>query len=113
MEKINKRDFIKHVAKKNDIPHARVLEVYDAIVNGIFDMVVMDKRVSLAGFGSFYLQKHKGHPVQFEAKNAGVDDYVVFKFSTSDALNKKMRRLHAELSNMNATSCHKNRIASR
>ena len=108
MEKINKRDFIKHVAKENGMTSAQVLEVYDAIVNGIFDMVIENKRVSLTGFGSFYLQKHKGHPVQFEAKNAGVDDYVVFKFSTSDALNKRMRRLHAELTDK--ASCRKSRF---
>lgn len=92
-EKINKKVFLQAVAKDNGFEYDEVLDVYDAIVEGIKSVVRQGQRLTLTGFGTFYLAKHKGHPVQFEGKDGGgeVNDYVVFKFSSSDVLNKQFR----------------------
>ena len=88
--KISKKQFLADVAQKNDIPVKDITKAYDALTEGIHDIVMNGTILSLTGFGSFYLQKHKGHPVQFERRSA-VPDYVVFKFSASDVLNKRFR----------------------
>jgi len=91
MEKVNKRDFIKYVAKKNNIPEKVFTECYEAMIDGIMDMMIDGKKVSFTRFGAFYLQKHKGHPVQFESDGSDIQDYVVFKFSASDTMNQRLR----------------------
>lgn len=89
-DKISKKQFLANVARKNDMPVEDITKAFDVITEGIHDTVMNGTILSLTGFGSFYLQKHKGHPVQFEGQ-AAVPDYVVFKFSASDVLNKRFR----------------------
>lgn len=94
MDKMNKRQFLRKVAAENGMTIADTTRAYNAIIKGIQDTVNQGTVVSLTGFGTFYLQKHKGHPVQFEDTENQVNDYVVFKFSASDVLNKKFRQLY-------------------
>lgn len=89
--KVNKNEFIERIAKKNDMNAIVVRETYDAIVDEILDVLCEGNSLSLTGFGVFSLKKHKGHPVQFEAQNDKVDDYVVMKFAASDVLMNKIR----------------------
>lgn len=89
--KVSKNQFLAEVAHNNDMSLEEVTTAYNAIVDGIHDVVASGRTLSLTGFGSFYLQRHKGHPVQFEGR-ANVGDYVIFKFSASDVLNKRFRR---------------------
>lgn len=91
MGKMNKSDFIKYVAETNNMPVPLVSQVYDSLINGIFDIVSGGDNLSLAGFGLFYLQKHKKHPVRFSSENKDIDDYLVLKFSASDAMNNRIR----------------------
>lgn len=44
------------------------------------------------------MKTHKGHPVQFGSDRKLVKDYVVLKFSASDALNANLRKLHKRCS---------------
>lgn len=94
--KISKNQFLEDVARKHDMSVKDMTEAYNAIVEGIHDVVASGQTLSLTGFGSFYLQRHKGHPVQFEGNVSNVDDYVIFKFSASDVLNKRFRKEDAE-----------------
>ncbi len=89
--KISKNEFLANVARKHDMSVEDITTAYNAIVDGICDTVTEGKSLSLTGFGSFYLQRHKGHPVNFEGKAAEVKDYVIFKFSASDVLNRRFR----------------------
>lgn len=93
--KMSKKEFLRKVAKDNDMTVSGLTAAYDAIIDGIKDVVSNGQSLSLTGFGVFYLHKHKGHPVQFEGRE-DVPDYVVFKFSASDVLNRKFRADHAD-----------------
>lgn len=88
--KVSKKQFLADVAKRVGMPVEVVTTVYEGMIEETHDIVEMGKSLSLTGFGSFYLQRHKGHPVQFE-KHAAVKDYLVFKFSASDVLNRRFR----------------------
>ena len=89
MAKISRRQFLGEVANANNISMDEATAAYNMIINGITAVCGRGDRLSLSGFGAFYLQQHKGHPVRF---GKGVsDDYMVFKFSASGLLNKKFR----------------------
>lgn len=100
--KVNKEQLIERVA--NELSDAKgigalserarinlVHQVVDTMLDTIVNDVKEGKRVSLTGFGSFYSQIHKGHPVQFGTKTERVPDYPVFKFAVSNVLNKDFR----------------------
>lgn len=93
--KISKKHFLAAVAHDSGMSIENIIKAYDAIVNGLHDQLASGNTVSLTGFGSFYLQKHKGHPVQFEGR-AVIHDYIVMKFSASDVLNKHFRKEYHE-----------------
>lgn len=90
--KVNREDFLSRVAKRTGLELSDVNTVYYGIVSEIEDIARSGDKLSLAGFGSFYVQMHKGHPVQFGTHDRKVDDYMVFKFSASNVFNKKLRR---------------------
>lgn len=91
-DKMSKKEFISYVAKKYNVSEERLNEDYDMLINGITDVTKRGIKLSLTGFGAFYLQKHKGHPVQFDSNK--VKDYVVFKFSASNVINQQMRQCY-------------------
>lgn len=101
MAKVNKEDFLERVASRLQIDSPdgevnlkakfTVSEVYDAMIAEVEHVVRSGCRLSLTGFGSFYAQMHKGHPVQFGDQIKKVADYPVFKFSASNVLNKRLR----------------------
>lgn len=88
--KVCKKQFLSEVTREAGMSLEDVSRAYDAILSVVERHVAKDERVSLTGFGTFYLQRHKGHPVQFE-DNAVIPDYVVLKFSASDVVNKRLR----------------------
>lgn len=94
--KINKNEFLNAVAKRTGLSFKVVKTVYSAIVDEIRSVVCRGEDLSLTGFGSFTLKKHKGHPVQFEAKADKVNDYVVLKFAASDVFMSDIRHNYAE-----------------
>lgn len=89
MTKVSRMTFLEQVAKRSGLSEEDVLKFYDAMMAEMKEMMRQGKRVTLTGFGSFFMAKHKGHPVQFNKDE--VHDYVVFKFSSSNVLNKKFR----------------------
>lgn len=92
--KVNKNEFLEVIAAKNDMEVKDVKTIYDAIVDEIKAIVCNGQDLSLTGFGTFSLKKHKGHPVQFEAESDKVKDYVVLKFTASDVLMSRIRTAH-------------------
>lgn len=93
--KISKKHFLAAVARDNGMSVENITKAWNAIEKELHDQLAAGKIVSLTGFGSFYLQNHKGHPVQFEGR-AAIQDYIVMKFSTSDVLNKRFRNEYHE-----------------
>ena len=90
-KKINKNEFLENIAAKHNISVADARSAYDLIVDEIRCVICSGSDLSVTGFGTFSLQKHKGHPVQFKSKRGTVDDYVVLKFAVSDVLMSKIR----------------------
>jgi nucleoid DNA-binding protein len=93
--KVNKNEFLSAIAEKTGLDITLVKAVYTALVDEIRVVVCRGEDLSLTGFGSFTLKKHKGHPVQFEAKSDKVKDYVVLKFAASDVLMSNIRHDYA------------------
>lgn len=91
-KKMNKRQFLRRLATDNNMTVAAATDAYEAVVGTIQNIVSEGKVLSLTKFGNFFIQKHKGHPVKFDDTTEAVEDYVVFKFSASDALNKEFRQ---------------------
>lgn len=95
-KKVNKNELLENVATKRNVPMGLVKDVYDGLVDEIISTVSSGYDLSLTGFGTFSLKKHKGHPVQFEAKSDIVGDYVVLKFAPSDVLMTVIRNGYAD-----------------
>ena len=92
-KKVNREMLIASVAARTGMTQAAISTVFDAYQEEIIDRVTNNEEVSITGFGRFYIQRHKGHPVQFSNVSETVHDYVVFKFSASNVLNNKLRTL--------------------
>jgi DNA-binding protein HU-beta len=101
-DKVNREEFLRRVEARltasgsvnkmsNGTPMFTVEDVYHAMLAELIELIQSGQRVSLTGFGSFYTQMHKGHPVQFGGKKDVVPAYRVFKFSASNVLNKRLR----------------------
>lgn len=90
-EKVTRKMLLQMIAAKSGLDMATVSKVYTAFVDSIVETVQNGNNISITGFGNFYLQKHKGHPVQFESHNSHVAEYALLKFSASDSLNKRLR----------------------
>lgn len=91
--KISRNRFLALAAKDSGIDVEVLSKSFEAIENRLYKDLASGKRVILTGFGAFYLQKHKGHPVQFEVQyNSKMPDYVLMKFSTADVMNRRFRK---------------------
>ncbi|MBV0894663.1 HU family DNA-binding protein [Microbacterium sp. NC79] len=93
--RVSKREFIKRVARRAGVPTRVAALVYEATVEEILDTVSDGKRLTLTGFGKFFLQRHKGHRVTTIGDRAEgatdlgeIADYSVLKFSATRAVNK-------------------------
>lgn len=80
-QRVDKRAFIRQLAKEADIPLYVAAQAYEAFIKVLFDNVMAGNQVNLTGFGKFYWQRHIGHKVQFGAGEK--PDYTVLKFSAT------------------------------
>lgn len=88
-DRLNRSNLIRNIAQNMNVSETVAQRFYDVFWYEIFEAVRNGKTVSLSGIGTFRLQQHKGHPVQFQTSKAKkVDSYVVFKFSASKHRNK-------------------------
>ena len=96
-ERVTGQEFIVAVSGREDVQSdkqfsAKDIEIiYKRMIQEFFDVVSRGARLTLSGVGSFYMQKHKGHPVQF-GEMTEIDDYYTLKFSASQAANRDIRR---------------------
>lgn len=92
--RVNKRDFVKGVAARSGVSVRTADAVYNAIIAEIFDAVEDGKRLTLRGFGKFFVQTHKGHRVTKIDDNGNaldlgtIADYPVLKFSSTRTVNR-------------------------
>ena len=90
--RVNKNEFLEMVAKKNNMQPSEIRTIYESMIDVAGSILCKHQDLSLTGFGTFSLQTHKGHPVQFRKNEKNtVDDYVVLKFAVSDVLISKIR----------------------
>lgn len=79
--RIDKRQFIRMMAKEADVPLYVAAQAYEAFVKVLLENVRLGAQINLTGFGKFYWQQHGGHKVQFGAGHK--EDYKVLKFSAT------------------------------
>lgn len=89
-DRITKTAYISRVARRAGLPVRVVAEVYKHAIDELLDIAVNGETLLLTGFGSFYTQSHKGHPVQFSKGTGKIPDYLVLKFSASPGLNRSL-----------------------
>ncbi|PDQ35490.1 MAG: hypothetical protein B5766_05340 [Candidatus Lumbricidophila eiseniae] len=78
---INKRQFIRQMAKEADIPLYVAAQAYEAFIKTLFNNVRVGYQVNLTGFGKFFRRYHKGHVMQFGAGER--PGYIMLKFSAT------------------------------
>ena len=90
---MNKTDFIKTVADKAHLTQKDTKAVYEAMVETIHEEMKKGERLSLVGFGSFYVSERAarkginpqtGKSIQIKASKS-----IKFKPSTALDINKK------------------------
>lgn len=90
-KKLNREEIIARAAEKTGFSVSDMTKAVLAFEDAIKDAAMEGKTVCLTGFGKFYLQRHKGHPVQFAKDTEEVVDYLVYKFSASNVWNATLR----------------------
>lgn len=90
-KKVNRSEYLTRVSKRTGIDRKIVLTVYDGLIDELVEIMQNNQQLLLTGFGNFYVQKHKGHPVQFSGGKDIVSDYNVLKFSPSNIMKKRVR----------------------
>lgn len=91
-DKLSRKEFLEIVSMNYKIPMKELEKSYNAIFSSLVNEVLAGRNVCLTGIGLFYLQKHKGHSVQFKKDSSkAVKDYDVLKFSASYTLHRKIR----------------------
>lgn len=88
--KINFLDLLQDISEDSNIDYDVVRKVYTSMVKILIKKLFDGFCVELRGFGSFCLQKHRGHPVQFAGKKQTIGDYIVLKFSTSGSMKQRL-----------------------
>lgn len=92
-DRITKTAYTSRVARRAGLPVRVVADVYKHAVDELLDITLHGETLLLTGFGSFYTQLHKGHPVQFSESDEKIPDYLVLKFSASPGLNRSLSGL--------------------
>lgn len=90
-KKLNREDIVERAAKKCSLSQSEILEAVLAFEDVMKEMALEGHMVCLTGFGKFYLQRHKGHPIQFADGKSRTPDYVVYKYSASNVWNNTLR----------------------
>ena len=65
-DKLSRKEFLEIVSMNYKIPMKELEKSYNAIFSSLVNEVLAGRNVCLTGIGLFYLQKHKGHSVQFK-----------------------------------------------
>lgn len=69
-----------------------IRSIWDIMQKNILKHMRDGKEVLFTGFGNFFLQKHAGHPIQFDSGKSKIEDYVNLKFTASNKLNTELRQ---------------------
>ena len=90
---MNKADFIKTVAEKAQLTQKDTKAVYEAMVETIHEEMKKGERLTLVGFGSFYVSERaarKGiNPLTRKAIDIKASKSIKFKPSSALDINKK------------------------
>jgi len=97
-KRVNRSEVFHDVSEKTGFTPAEIRTMYSALVDSIIEHSLRGDTVIMNGFGVFYVQKHKGHPISFRSMNGEdvLEDYLVFKFSASHSMNERLRKMHGK-----------------
>lgn len=85
-ERVSKREFVTRVARRARVSPGTTLQVYEAMLDEVLELIKDGHDVVWTGFGKFYLTAHKGHLARNPNENTvngKLDDYPVLKFSAT------------------------------
>lgn len=91
-DKICLTQLLKETSHESGVKLNVVRSVYNSLVSVLLQNLENGNRINMTGFGSFYVQKHKGHPVQFNKKKSSISDYNVVKFSVAGSVKRKFNK---------------------
>lgn len=90
--KINKSDLVDIISEKENMSKKQVKNVIDIFLSLIEDNLHERNSVTLSGFGTFKIDMHEGHPVQFKSgKKMFIEAYPVLKFNVSKILKDRLK----------------------
>lgn len=89
--KVNREEVVERAAALAGMSETDMASAMMALEAAIKDVAMEGKTLCLTGFGKFYLQRHKGHPVRYTDTEKPVEDYLVYKFSASNVWNAALR----------------------
>ena len=81
----------KNPCRMHEYSISEIETIFGTMLEQLINTTKEGKEQFFIGFGSFYLKKHKGHPVQFGSAETEIGDYVTLKFSASNNLSTKLR----------------------
>jgi len=85
---MNKKDLINYVAESAECTKVAAKTVIDAVLEGLFDGIVTDRKVTLVGFGTFTAVNRNARKARNPKTGESIDvpAKVVAKFKPSKAL---------------------------
>lgn len=93
-KKISDADWIKQVSEESGVTENLVKQVWLSIIKLIVKgvKVAPDKSFYIPKFGTFFVSKHKGHPLNLniDGGNKKIADYNTFKFKPSSTFKTKV-----------------------
>lgn len=95
--RVTRSEFLRHAARRADLPQATMLTAYEAIVEELVEQIGQGNQVTLMGFGKFYPLIHRGHLARSGNDYERIPDYPVMKFSATKDLNKSLRERSSDL----------------
>lgn len=92
IKRLNKSELIRLVADKTNNSYTDVKNIIDTFLSSIEDGLKANNVVTISGFGTFKVEVHKGHPIQFKGGvKQFIDDYPVLKFNVSKVMKDSLR----------------------
>lgn len=91
-DRLNRSELIEATAQETDLSVSKVKEVVDTFLRSIEIGLKNDKIITISGFGTFKVDMHKGHPIQFKGgQKEYIEDYLVLKFNVSKVFKDGLR----------------------
>ena len=90
-DRVSRREYIAALAERAEISVELATKLYAVGIEVLLEQVASGRTVLMTGLGRFYVQRHKGHLVQFTGgEKRVIPDYPVLKFSAAREVNQSL-----------------------